>query len=52
MDGGGTVPWTEPVEPSREQRPRATQDAKAEFTRVSFLTVNEQSLPRETLWVL
>ncbi len=47
MDGGGTVPWTEPVEPSREQRPRATQDAKAEFTRV-----NEQSLPRETLWVL
>jgi len=47
MDGGGTVPWTEPVGPSREQRPRATQDAKAEFTRV-----NAQSLPRETLWLL
>ncbi len=26
---------------------RATQDAKAEFT-----GVNEQSLPRETFWVL
>jgi|GEM_PF-1459916 len=52
MDGGGTAPWTEPVGPSREQRPRATQDAKAEFTRASFLIVNEQSLPRETLWVL
>jgi len=26
---------------------KATQGAKAEFTRV-----NEQSLPRETLWVL
>ena len=51
MDVGGTVPWTEPVEPSREQRPRATQDAKAEFTGVSFLIVSEQSLPRETLWV-
>jgi len=46
MDGGGTVPWKEPVEPSREQRPRAAQDAKAELTRV-----NEQSLPCETLWV-
>ena len=35
MDGGGTVPWTEPVEPSREQRPRATQEAKAECTRAT-----------------
>jgi len=35
MDGGGTVPWTEPVEPSREQRPRATQEAKAECTRAN-----------------
>jgi len=50
MDGGG--PWAEPVEPSREQRPRATQDAKTEFTGVSFLTVNEQNLPGETPWVL
>jgi len=33
MDGEGAVPWTEPVEPSREQRPRATQEAKAEGTK-------------------
>ncbi len=49
MDDGGTAPWKEPVEPSREQRPRAMQGAKAEFTRVSFLLVKEQSSPRETL---
>ena len=36
MDGGGTVPWTEPVEPSREQRPRVTQEAKAECTRATL----------------
>ena len=35
MDGGGTVPWTEPVEPSREQRPGATQEAKTECTRAT-----------------
>ena len=27
MDAGGTVPRTEPVEPSQEQRPRATHGA-------------------------
>jgi len=31
---------------------RAESGTEAEFTRVSFLIVNEQSLPRETLWVL
>jgi len=30
---------------------RATQDVKTEFTRVSFLIVNEQVLPCETLRV-
>jgi len=30
MDAVGTVPWKEPVEPSREQRPRATHGAVAE----------------------
>ena len=27
MDVGSTIPWMESVESSREQRPRATQDA-------------------------
>ena len=30
MNAGGTVPWTEPVEPSLEQRPSATHGAVAE----------------------
>ena len=30
MDAGGTTPRMESVESSLEQRPRATQDAKAE----------------------
>jgi len=30
MDAGGTVPRTELVEPSQEQRPRATYGADAE----------------------
>jgi len=30
MDAEGTVPWKEPVELSREQRPRATHGAVAE----------------------
>jgi len=29
MNAGVTVPWTEPVEPSREQRPRVTHGAVA-----------------------
>jgi hypothetical protein len=32
MDVGGTIPWMESVESSRERRPRATQEAKAEGT--------------------
>ena len=32
MDAGGTIPWMESVESSRERRPRATQEAKAEGT--------------------
>jgi len=35
MDGGGTVPWTEPVESSRERRPSATQETKAECIRIT-----------------
>jgi len=30
VDAGGTVPRTEPVEPSQEQRPRATHGAVAD----------------------
>ena len=30
MDAGGTAPWKEPVESSREQRPSATHGAVAE----------------------
>ena len=40
----------EPVESSWEQSPRATQDAKAEFTPASFLVVKDQSPPREMLF--
>ena len=32
-DAGGTIPRMESVESSREQRPRATQDAKADDCR-------------------
>ena len=39
-DVGGTTPWMGEVEPRREQRSSATQDAKAEAQRTRGLNTN------------
>ena len=35
MDAGGTIPWMESVESSREQRPRVTQEQLPRMSRTA-----------------
>ena len=43
MDAGGTIPWMESVESSREQRPRTTHDHKDVGNRVTPGAITEDA---------